>query len=62
MSVLELLKQSSTGLTRIQMVKKCANCGIGHWLSETKKLVDSGLAFIDKYPRPARIKPTNRVW
>jgi len=62
MFVLDILKQSSTGLTRAQLDKKCRSCGINPWLGELKKLIDNGLARKDEHPKPVRFKPTNMVW
>jgi hypothetical protein len=61
-SVLNILKQQSVGMTREHFLEKAKEEKIESPLRELKCLIDQGLARIDHHPSPTRFKATNRAF
>ncbi|MCX6705409.1 MAG: hypothetical protein NT162_03700 [Candidatus Woesebacteria bacterium] len=62
MKVLDLLKQSSTGLTQKEFEKKAKENEIREPFIELGHLVVAGLARFDKNPEPGRFKATPKAF
>jgi hypothetical protein len=61
-SVLNILKQSSCGLSREELFDKARVEGIARPLDELKELMNQGLVRLDQTPPPARFKATNSAF
>lgn len=60
--LLHILKQSSTGLTREELLHKAKIEKIINPLEVLKALKNKGLVSIDKHPKPARFKLTPKAF
>ena len=63
-TVLEILKNSSTGVTPTAVINAAKDRGVKHPLPAIKTLIDEGLARIDegKNGRPHRLKALPKAW
>ncbi len=64
MSVLDLLRTSSTGLTQEEVVAKAIENDIPKdtIFTELGNLITEGFARFDENPKPGRFKATNKAW
>ena len=61
-SVLDILKQSSTGMTGQELGVKCTSEGIRAWSRELTSLISDKLVRFDENPAPGRYKATNKAF
>ncbi|MDP3994541.1 MAG: hypothetical protein Q8P91_01775 [bacterium] len=60
--LLEVIKQSETGLTLPQLSGKCQQNEVGCIQPHLKYLIKEGLVRIDPKPLPPRVKAMKKAW